>query len=166
MCSWSDEKRVAVAPMSQSSFVECARRKEGSSGRRGFSPPLPSLSEAQVIRELGSMLSAGALRGLGLESREAPQQQQTPEESSNPFTSLIPWLTSMSANGNQLEKPESKPTKYLVAKGLHKFLTMLVEKVWNLEYVGMEEFLPAPRALLTSDQSNPSHSLRIAWLVR
>ena len=106
------------------------------------------------------MPSAGALRGLGLGSREAPQQLPTTEEPSNPFASLIPWLTSMSASGTQPEKPEAKPARHLVAKGLPTLPTKLVEKVWNLEYVEMEEFLPTPRALRIAEQGNPSHSLQ------
>ena len=103
------------------------------------------------------MPSAGALRGLGLGSREATLQPPTAEEPSNPFASLIPWLTSMSASGTQPEKPEAR---YLVAKGLPTLPTKLVEKVWNLEYVEMEELLPTPRALRIAEQGNPSHSLQ------
>ena len=106
------------------------------------------------------MPSAGALRGLGLGSREATLQPPTAEEPSNPFVSFIPWLTSMSASGTQPEKPEAKPARYLVAKGLPTLPTKLVEKVWNLEYVEMEEFLPTPRALRIAEQGNPSHSLQ------
>ena len=105
------------------------------------------------------MPSAGALRGLGLGSREATLQPPTAEEPSNPFASLIPWLTSMSASGTQPEKPEAKPARYLVAKGLPTLPTKLVEKVWNLEYVEMEELLPTPCALRIAEQGNPSHSL-------
>ena len=102
----------------------------------------------------------GALRGLGLGFREATLQPPTAEEPSNPFASLIPWLTSMSASGTQPEKPEAKPARYLVAKGLPTLPTKLVEKVWNLEYVEMEELLPTPRALRIAEQGNPSHSLQ------
>ena len=106
------------------------------------------------------MPSAGALRGLGLGSRETPPRTPTTEEPSNPFASLIPWLTSMSASGTQPEKPEAKPARYLVAKGFPTLPTKLVDKVWNLEYVEMEEFLPTPRALRIAEQGSPSHSLQ------
>jgi len=36
----------------------------------------------------------------------------------------------------------------------------LVEKAWNLEYVDMEEFLPAPRSLRLAEQGKPSSSLQ------
>ena len=106
------------------------------------------------------MPSAEVLRGLGLGSSEVPGQQQIPEEQQNPFAPLIPWLTSLSTSGSQSEKSEPKPTRYLVAKGLPTLPTKLVEKIWNLEYVEMEEFLPAPRSLRIAEQSNPSHSLQ------
>ena len=139
-----------------------AGREGGSSGRPGLSPtplhfPLPGSGER---RELGGMPSAGALHGLGLGSREAPPRPPTTEEPSNPFASLIPRLTSMSASGTQPEKPEAKPARYLVAKGLPTLPTKLVDKVWNLEYVEMEGFLPTPRALRIAEQGNPSHSLQ------
>ena len=103
------------------------------------------------------MPSTGALCRLGLGSRETPPRPPTTEEPSNPFAPLIPWLTSMSASGTQPEKPEAR---YLVAKGLPTLPTKLVDKVWNLEYVEMEEFLPTPRALRIAEQGNPSHSLQ------
>jgi len=53
-----------------------------------------------------------------------------------------------------------KPARYLVAKGLPTLPTKLVEKVWNLEFVEMEEFLPTPRALRIAEQGNPASSLQ------
>jgi hypothetical protein len=41
---------------------------------------------------------------------------------------------------------ETKPSRYLVAKGLPTLAMKLMEKIWNLEYVDMEEFLPTPRS--------------------
>ena len=70
--------------------------------------------------------------------------------------SLIQWLTAMSAGGSQTKKPEVKPARFLVAKGLPTLPGKLVEKAQNLEYVEMEEFLPAPRALRIAEQGNPS----------
>ena len=108
------------------------------------------------------MPSAEALQGLGLKSSEASQseEQQRLEEPGNPFASLIPWLTSMSASGGQLEKAEEKPARYLVAKGLPTLPTKLVEKIWNFEFVEMEEFLPAPRSLRIAEQGSSSHSFQ------
>ena len=83
--------------------------------------------------------------------------QKIPKIPSHPSS---PGLTSLSSSGTQLEKAEMKPARYLVAKGLPTLPTKLVEKVWNLEYVEMEEFLPMPRALRIVEQGNPSYSLQ------
>ena len=115
--------------------------------------------ESGVQRELGSMPSSEALCGLGL-GRSDASQQQPPEDQKNPFASLIPWLTAFSSSGTQQEKAESKPARCLVAKGLPTLPTKLAEKVWNLEYVEMEEFLPKPRTLRIAEQGNPSCSLQ------
>ena len=108
------------------------------------------------------MPSAEALRGLGLKSSEASQheEQQRPEKPRNPFASLIPWLTAMSASGSQQEKIEPKTAMYRVANGLPTLPTKLVEKVWNFEFVEMEEFLPAPRSLRIAEQGSSSHSFQ------
>lgn len=117
------------------------------------------ISRSGSQRELGNMPQAGVLQGLGLETMDNPGQQQQ-EGQNNPFAPLIPWLTSLSAGGNQPEKMEQKPARYLVAKGLPTLPTKLVEKVWNLEYVEMDEFLPSPRSLRIAEQGNSSHSLQ------
>ena len=36
----------------------------------------------------------------------------------------------------------------------------LVDRIWNLEYVDMEEFLPAPRSLRLAEQGKPAPSLQ------
>ena len=97
-------------------------------------------------RELGSMPSAEALCGLGLGQREVPGQQQLTEALQNPFAPLIPWLTSLSASGDPQEKPEQKPARYLVAKGLPTLPTKLVEKVWNLGFLAHTTFAEYGRA--------------------
>ena len=111
------------------------------------------------------MPSAEALRGLGLKSSEASQheEQQRPEKQKKPFASLIHWLTSMSASDSQQEKIEPKPARYLVAKGLPTLPTELVEKVWNFEFVAVEEFLPAPRSLRIAEQGAPPIPFKTAW---
>ena len=117
------------------------------------------ISRSGSQRELGNIPQAGVLQGLGLETMDNRGQQQQ-EGQNNPFAPLIPWLTSLSAGGNQLEKMEQKPARYLVAKGLPTLPTKPVEKVWNLEYVGMDEFLPSPHSLRIAEQGNSSHSLQ------
>ena len=47
-----------------------------------------------------------------------------------------------------------------MAKGLPTLPMKLVEKAWNLEYVDMEEFLPAPRSLRLAEQGKQSSSLQ------
>jgi hypothetical protein len=66
-------------------------------------------------------------------------------EGSNPLASLIPWLTSLSASGTSGDTAEANPTRYLVAKGLPTIPMKVVLKVWNLEFVEMEDFLPTPQ---------------------
>jgi hypothetical protein len=73
--------------------------------------------------------------------------QSPTAEGSNPLASLIPWLTSLSASGTSGDTAESKPTRYLVAKGLPTIPMKVVLKVWNLEFVEMEDFLPTPHSL-------------------
>ena len=63
-------------------------------------------------------------------------------EGGNTLASLIPWLTSLSASGTSSDTAEAKPARYLVAKGLP---TIVVQKVWNLEFVEMEDFLRSLR---------------------
>lgn len=54
------------------------------------------------------------------------------------------------------EKAEGKPLRYLVEKGLPTLPMKLVEKAWNLEFVNMEEFFPAPRSLRLAEQGKPA----------
>ena len=58
------------------------------------------------------------------------------------------------------DKAVTKPARYLVAKGLPTLPMKLVEKVWNLDYVDMEEFLPTPRSLRLAEQGRSSTSLQ------
>ena len=81
-------------------------------------------------------------------------------ESASSLSSLIPLLSSIAAGRSGLDKPGAKPARYRVAKGLPTLPTKLVEKVWNFEFVEMEEFLPTPRALRIAEQGNPASSLQ------
>ena len=96
-------------------------------------------------QDLGSVPTREAVQNLGIQTMEdKPPAESSASEGNNPFSALIPWLAGISGGSSQLEKAESKPSRYLVAKGLPTLPMKLVEKVWNLEYVDMEEFLPAP----------------------
>ena len=78
----------------------------------------------------------------------------------NPFASIIPLLASLPGRPEAGDKVEQKPSRYLVEKGLPTLPMKLVERVWNLEYVDMEEFLPAPRSLRIAEQGRSSASLQ------
>ena len=111
---------------------------------------------------LGAVPSADQLGGLGLqqfsESGGDPQQTQEEREANDAFTAIIPLLSHLGSEAK--EKSEGKPARYLVAKGLPTLPMKLVEKAWNLEYVDMEEFLPAPRSLCLAEQGKPVPSLQ------
>ena len=49
---------------------------------------------------------------------------------------------------------------YLVAKGLPTLPCKQVEKVWGLEFVDMEDFLPAPRSLRLAEQGTAAPSFQ------
>ena len=92
---------------------------------------------------MGTVPSSEALGGLGLPSLQTEGGDHQPQDTTvapNPFTAILPLLTAIP----QGPEPKDKPTRYLVAKGLPTIPTKLVEKVWSLDYVDMEEFLPTP----------------------
>lgn len=107
---------------------------------------------------LGDMPAAEVLQQLGLPTLEGGQGSQLASESSiNPFASILPLLA---AGPRGEEKAEAKPSRQLIAKGLPPLPVKLVEKVQNLEFVEMEEFLPAPQSLRLTEQGKPNSSLR------
>ena len=87
-------------------------------------------------------------------------KNQKPEGESNPLASLIPWLTAVSTNPSPTHTVEAKPARYLVAKGLPTLPMKVVEKIWNLEFVEMEDLLPAPRSLRLAEQGAVPSSLQ------
>ena len=98
------------------------------------------------------MPSTEAILRLGLSTTEPPQKEQGVGESASSLSSIVPLLSSIATGSSSLDKTEPKPARYLVAKGLPTLPTKLVEKVWNFEFVEMEEFLPTPRALRIAEQ--------------
>ena len=54
----------------------------------------------------------------------------------------------------------TKPARYLIAKGLPTLPMRTAEKAWNMEYIDMEEFLPASRSLCLAEQTRPAVSLQ------
>ena len=78
---------------------------------------------------------------------------------SNAMAAIIPLLSALPATDPK-EKSESKPPRYLVSKGLPTLPLKLVEKVWALDFVDMEDFLPTPRALRLVKQQSSTASLQ------
>ena len=84
-------------------------------------------------------------------------QQQTENAAAlTPFASILPFLTALTLTAD----PKEKALRYLVEKGRPTLPMKLVEKAWNLEFVEMEEFLPAPRSLRLAEQGKPALSLQ------
>ena len=121
----------------------------------GYRPP-PRLGE------LGSLPPPDKVGALELPEMGETSGQQPPTEKGalNPFASIIPLLTAFPGPPEVGDKAEPRPLRYLVEKGLPTLPTKLVERVWNLEYVDMEEFLPAPRSLRIAEQGRSSASLQ------
>ena len=121
----------------------------------GYRPP-PRLGE------LGSLPPPDKVGALELSEmgETSGQQPPTEKEALNPFASIIALLTAFPGPPEAGDKAEPRPLRYLVEKGLPTLPTKLVERVWNLEYVDMEEFLPAPRSLRIAEQVRSSASLQ------
>lgn len=112
---------------------------------------------------LGTLPSQEVIRGLGLPSRSGGDDQQDGSleaASHSNLAAILPLLTSMTQPTEAREKGDPKPSRYLVAKGLPTLPMKLVDKVWNRDYVEMEEFLPTPRVLRLVDQGGAARSLQ------
>ena len=72
----------------------------------------------------------------------------------NPLSAFLPLLTA------DFKAPPPKSARVLVAKGLPTLPAKVVEKAQSLEFVEMEEFLPAPRALHLAEHEKPSPSFQ------
>ena len=114
-------------------------------------PPPPRQFPVQVTSPLWATgRRRKAVRRLGLPSfgESGDESRQAPGEgASNPFSALLPWLMSISATTDKKDSSEPKATRYLVAKVLPTLTMRVVERIWNLEFVEMEDLLPAPRSL-------------------
>ena len=123
---------------------------------------LTSISPLSAAKQLGSIPSREAIESLGLPTGEEPPmaRQANDRGSLNTLASIIPLLASMPGPAEVGEKGEPKPSRYLVEKGLPTLPWNLVENVWRLEYVDMEEFLPTPCSLQLVEQEKPSPSLQ------
>ena len=111
-------------------------------------------------RQLGALPPAEAFQNLGLSVFPTSGGDKQLDSGVGSFASIIPLLTSLPLGGDSREKGDTKPSRYLVAKGLLALPTKLVNRIWNLEYVDMEEFLPAPQSLRLAEQGKPAPSLQ------
>ena len=111
-------------------------------------------------RQLGALPQADAIQNLGLSVFPTGGGDKQLESGVGPLASIIPLLKSLPLGGDSREKGDTKPSRYLVAKGLPTLPMKLVDRIWNLEYVDMEEFLPAPRSLRLAEQGKPAPSLQ------
>ena len=111
---------------------------------------------------LGTVPSADTLRSLGLPEIPAPEEEQpaTVTPVTNPLAAILPFLTALPIPPEGKEKQETQPVLYLVAKGLPTLPCKQVEKVWGLEFVDMEDFLPAPRSLRLAEQGTAAPSFQ------
>ena len=57
-----------------------------------------------------------------------------------------------------MDPADSRPSRFLVAKGLPTLPMKVVEKAWSLEFVDMLDFLPTPRALRIAELGGHSQS--------
>ena len=121
----------------------------------GYHPP-PRLGQ------LGSLPPPDKVGALELPEMGETSRQQPPTKKGalNPFASIIPLLTAFPGPPETGDKAEPRPLRYLVEKGLPTLPMKLLERVWNLEYVDMKEFLPAPRSLCIAEQGRSSASLQ------
>ena len=78
----------------------------------------------------------------------------------NRFNIILPWLRSLPASSKLRESSTTKPSSYLIAKGLLTLPMGTVNKAWNREYINMEEFLPTPRSLRLAELTRPAVSLQ------
>ena len=95
------------------------------------------------------------MASLGLLGIPDPSQgmPNPPEAAFNPFAAILPLLALPGAD----QKKESK-SRVLIEKGVPTLPAKVVEKAQRLEFVEMEEFLPAPQSLRLAEweKANPS----------
>ena len=56
-------------------------------------------------------------------------------------------LSSISTTNSKKDSSHQKLSRYLVAKGLQMLPIRVVELIWNLEFVEIEDMLPLPQTL-------------------
>ena len=143
------------------------RGAAGGSGKGAWRTPRsltpPNISRPGDPPTLGDRPAEDAVRRLGLTSFAEPEdgaRQAAGEGASNPFSALLPWLTSISASTDKKDSSVTKATRYLVAKRLPTLTMRVVERIWSLQFVEMEDLLPAPRSLRLAEQGASPKSLQ------
>ena len=82
---------------------------------------------------------------------EATRQHASGSVAPSLFASIIPFLSGLPGTSTSQDN-DAKPVRFLVVKGLPTLPMKLVEKAWNMEFLEMEDFLPAPRSLRIAEQ--------------
>ena len=110
-------------------------------------------------------LGGDAMRMLNLpmvtETEDGTQQEELPTgRNGQPIqhTDSVA-LVHLTAN-NKKDSSDPKVSRYLVAKGLPSLPMRVVERIWNLQFVEMEDMLPSPRTLRLAEQEPSSRSLQ------
>lgn len=67
---------------------------------------------------------------------------------------------SLPTTASPKDMDDPKPSRYVVARSLPTLSMRTVEKLWNFEYVDMEEFIPSPHSLCLAEQGKPTLPLR------
>ena len=114
----------------------------------------PPMSCAGGI-QLGTLPATATLKRLGLPIEEAGGSGGAPAAgpTTNPLAAILPLLMS------DLATPQPRAGRVMVVKGLPALPAKVVEKAQALEFVEMEDFLPAPRTLRLAEQGKGSLSL-------
>ena len=138
-----------------------ARAEDSMHPRRSLTSHYP---HCVGMRQLGPLPPADAIQNLGLSVFPTSGGDKQLDSGVGSLASIIPLLMSLLLGGDSREKGDAKPSCYLVMKGLPTLPMKLVDRIWNLEYIDMEEFQPAPRSLCLAEQGKPAPSLWKTWL--
>ena len=131
-------------------------------GTQGIDKQFPPFPVIAGDISLGTMPAVALMKDLGLpENSEGSSKREIEKDfQQNTLSSVLTFLTSLLLASGTGEEAGAKPSRYLVAKGLPTLPLKVVERVWMMEYIEMEEFLPTPRSLQLVEQGRPVPSLQ------
>ena len=112
--------------------------------------------------QLGVIPSGEVVKGLGLQvlAEKGDQLTEMSRAAQSNLAAILPLLTVLPQTGEKNDKGETKPTRYLVAKGLPILPMKLVERAWSLDYVDMEEsYLHHAHCMWWSGKSQPHYRI-------